>query len=270
MSPSLRSLLQEPTLHFLIIAGLVFAAYGLLQADADNVLEVDAREIEARIFMQELASGRELTAEQRQAIQDAYIEEQILVSEALKQNLDNDARIHNMLAQKMRHVLSADVIQPEPADLEDFYQANQQRYRQPATLTLEELVFDTRDPLPTSLTGQLAAGDNADALLQQSAGNVASLANASEQDLANIFSSEFADRVFAADSGTWTGPFISNRGQHWLRITGRQDAMTPPLDAIRERVRLDWIASEEESRLQEKINALRQQYAIVVNGADPQ
>lgn len=265
MPPRLRRFLQEPTLHFLVIAGLVFAAYGLFQSGSDNVLEINAREIEARIFMQELASGRELDADQRQAIQDAYIEEQILVREALKQNLDNDARIHDMLAQKMRHVLSADVIQPTESDLENFYAAHQQRYQRPATLNLEELVFDSRDPLPETVTRQLATGTDAETLLLQSPGNVASLANTSRLDLSNIFSAEFAERVFAADQNTWTGPFISNRGQHWLHIGSRQEASTPPLEDILERVRLDWIASEEEARLQEKIDALRQQYAIVVN-----
>ncbi|GIT21560.1 MAG: hypothetical protein CM1200mP40_12420 [Gammaproteobacteria bacterium] len=60
--------------------------------------------------------------EQRQLVATIYVEEQILVQEALALGLDNDARIHDMLAQKMRHVLSGNVIQPTELELESYYQ----------------------------------------------------------------------------------------------------------------------------------------------------
>ena len=264
----LRAVLSEPTLHFIAVAALVFAVFAWLSGDDSDVLELDAREIEARLFMAELNSGRELTEEQQQRIVNAYVEEQILVAEALAMNLDNDARIHDILAQKMRHILSADVIQPSNEELASFYSANVQRYQRPATVTVDELVFASRDPLPETVSRLLTEGAETSDLPTGLNGNLSELVRASHLDLANIFSADFADEIFASNTNSWLGPFVSNRGQHWLRIRAREDATIPELDSIIERVRLDWIASEEEARLQEKIDALRDRYQIVINGGE--
>lgn len=265
MSAKLQYLVREPTLHFLLIAVLAFVGYGLFNADDGKVLEIEMRELEARLFMQELASGQELTTEQRQLLTDAYIEEQILVQEALAMNLDNDARIHDILAQKMRHVLSGNVIQPDDGDLETYYRENIDRYRIPERLDLDELVFNSRDELPESVLTLLQQGAGAEQLLELHAGDVTPLNEATHLDLASIFSEDFADQVFAAETGQWQGPFNSNRGQHWLRIRQRQAASVPELQAIAERVRLDWIATEEEALLAQEIARLRQQYRVSVN-----
>jgi len=260
----LRTLAREPTVHFLVVAILVFAFYALNDTGAGQVLEIDPREVEARVFLQEINTGEPVTEASRQAILDAYIEEQILVREALAMELDNDARIHDMLAQKMRHVLSGDIIQPTEAELAAFYEASRERYRVPATLTADELVFDQRDDLPPEVVTLLETGAGPEAMLALAPGDSGPLRNANRLDLANIFSDEFADRVFAAPPGTWQGPFVSNRGQHWLRVTAREEARVPALGEIIDRVRLDWIAAEEEARLAEEIARLRQDYTIVM------
>ena len=55
-------------------------------------------------------------------IEETLINDYILVMEAYELGLQNDARINDILAQKMRHVLSGNVIQPTDQQLEDFYQ----------------------------------------------------------------------------------------------------------------------------------------------------
>jgi len=266
----LHRLIREPTAHFVLIAAIVFLGYALFGGEDDNILELDAREIEARLFLAELSAGRELSEEQQQGIVNDYVEEQVLVAEALAMNLDNDARIHDILAQKMRHVLSADVIQPSDAELRDFYAANQERYRRPATVTVDELVFNSREPLDGPLLQLLAQNAEPQALLSGAEGSVSELAGATHLDLANIFSPDFADEAFAAEPNEWIGPFPSNRGQHWLRIVSSEAAMTPSLDSVGERVRLDWIASEEEARLQAQIDELRERYQIVITESGSQ
>lgn len=260
----MQRLLHEPTVHFFAIAVCIFALYALSQFSDDNVLEINQREIDARIFLQEMTSGEPLTEQQRQLISLAYVEEQILVQEALAIGLDNDARIHDMLAQKMRHVLSGGIIQPSTDELEAYYRANLDRYRSLPTVSVDELVFDSAEPLPEAVRTLLAEGTEPARLLELQSGNVSPLLNVNHIDLANIFEPAFADSVFAADLGDWAGPFISNRGQHWLRVIQRTAARTPALPEIADRVRLEWIAEEEEVRLQQEIDRLRQRYSIVI------
>jgi len=268
-TPLLQKLMGEPTVHFLFIALFIFSLYAITQSGNENLLEIDQREIDARIFMQELSRGEELSLEQRELVTAFYIEEQILVREALSMELDNDERIHDILAQKMRHVLSGNIIQPTDAELREYFQENSTRFETPASLTLDELVFDSRDPLADSIVAALRQGADSATLLSMSQGTVAPLPNVNSVDLANIFEQEFADRVLAADLNQWQGPYVSNRGQHWLRVIEHTPAGIPALDEIADLVRLEWISTEEESRLQQEVGKLWNEYTIVINNSEP-
>lgn len=266
---SWQKLAQEPTLHFFLIAVLIFGLYGLNSLNQENVLELDQREIDARIFLQEMNAGEPLTDDQRDLITARYVEEQILVREALDLGLDNDARIHDMLAQKMLHVLSGDIIQPSEEELQSYYQANIERYTMPEAMDVVELVFDTREPLSDEVVSLLEDGATADSLLALSPGNSDPLPQVTALDLTNIFSEEFATEVFSTGLGSWAGPFISNRGQHWLQINEIIPERIPPLEEIRDRVRLEWINSEEDARLRVEIERLFEKYSIVItDGAE--
>ncbi len=264
LQPLWQRLSREPTMHFFLLALLIFAAYGLSSVSQENVLELDQREIDARIFMQEMATGEELTQEQRDFVAARYVEEQLLVQEALALGLDNDARIHDMLAQKMLHVLSGEIIQPSEEELQSFYDANIDRYRIPASRDVIELVFDSREPLSDEVLSVLETGDSAETLLELSPGSSGPLPNINYLDVSNIFSEEFADQVFAAAVGEWAGPFVSNRGQHWLQTTAIYPARLPELSEVQDRVRLEWINAEEEARLQVEVSRLFDKYSIVI------
>ena len=267
-SPLSNKLMREPTVHFFIIALIIFALYAATQSSDENLLEVDQRDIDARIFMQELSRGEELSAEQRDLVTAYYIEEQILVREALAMGLDNDERIHDILAQKMRHVLSGNIIQPTAAELQAYFEENRSGFETPASIDLDELVFDTPDALDESILTLLTEGVEPDTVLAMSAGTVAPLPHVNSVDLANIFDQDFADRVLASDLGQWQGPFVSNRGQHWLRVTQKNPAGVPALADIADLVRLQWIAAEEESRLQLEIDKLWNEYSIVITNTE--
>jgi len=262
---------QEPTLHFFLIAGIIFALYEFTQSNDENVLEVSQSEIDARIFLQELNSGETASDQQRELITVLFIEEKILVQEALTMDLDNDARIHDMLAQKMRHVLSGDIIQPSQEELFGFYQSNITRYETLTTISVDELVFDSRNPLPAAMQTLLSSGAEAEELLELSEGSASPLPNVNFLDLSNIFDESFATNVFSENLGDWSGPFISNRGQHWLRVTERNEARLTPLSEIEDRVRLDWITQEEDLRLQLQIDKLWDNYSIrIINDTRPE
>ena len=258
-------LMNEPTVHFFMIAVVVFIVYAISNLNGDDVIELDQREIDARILMQEMVSGQPLTSEQQEFITASYVEEQILVKEAVELGLDNDARIHDMLAQKMRHVLSGDIIQPTPAELESFYSSNSELYRAPATVSVDELILDTRNEIPIEIQTLMSEGVNSDEILEMASGSSAPLPNANHLDLSNIFAPEFADAVFQSQGNEWIGPFSSNRGQHFLKIIERSEERIPPMAEIADRVRLDWITQEEEIRLQQEVNKLWDRYEIIIN-----
>lgn len=261
-------LVKEPTIHFFGMAAAIFLVYGIFQLGYENVLTIDQREIDARIFIQEMSIGQPLSEEQRQFVATTYVEEQILVQEALAMGLDNDARIHDMLAQKMRHVLSGDVIQPTSSEIEAYYETNIERYRSLPLVSVDELVLNIEDEESDNVEDLLNSGAEAETILATASGNNAPLPNVNRMDLANIFSPEFSEAVFNSEINSWVGPFPSNRGQHWLMVIERNDARLPPLEEILDRVRLDWIAEEEEALLQDEVDKLWEQYTIIIDNGE--
>jgi hypothetical protein len=261
---TIKPLFFEPLFHFTLIAALLFASYAVFSPANHKNLEISQREVDARIFLAEMSLGEELSSEQRDAITAAYIEEQVLVTEAQIKGLDNDTRIHGILAQKLRHVLSGDVIQPTTAELELFYSKNADRYISMATVSVDELVFNRRDELPAATIQALSSNFESEAILILEAGSAAPLPRVSQTDLSNIFNTAFAAQVFATTDQSWNGPYLSNRGQHWLKVIDRNPQRLPKLSEIVDLVRLDWVAAEEDYRLNAQVEALVNQYSIVL------
>lgn len=266
----LNAILREPTLHFALLAGALFLGGTVLGDDeAQNEIEIDRAEVAARVLLIEESTGTRLTPEQRQQVEDDFIDEQILVREARALGLDEDPQIHDFLAQKMLHVLSADVIQPGEGELEAYFDLNRERYAPVAAVSVEELVIAVSDvQLPEVLTGQLEAGVAAEDLDTDLPLRSNLLSDVTARDLTDIFGSEMGERAFDAPLFTWVGPHLTVRGQHWLRVTSRTEPVPPPLEIVREQVRLDWIVEQEEALLRERVARIRDLYSITFVGSD--
>ena len=268
-----RSLLavvsREPTVHFAVLAAALFAVGALARAGAPrDVVHIDRAEVQARITEIESSRGTPLTPEEKHRVEDEYIDEQVLVAEALSMGLDDDARIHDFLAQKMLHVLSADVIQPTDAELEAYYSQNLARYQLPATADLAELIVATDDPLPREWVAQLEAGVAPERVVTALPVRLDELTNVTSPELTGIFGPALAERVFGAEAGGWVGPHRTVRGEHWLYVIRRADARSPPLETVREQVRLDWIVDQEAERLERRVAELRGRYSIAFTGPE--
>ncbi|MEZ5492469.1 MAG: peptidylprolyl isomerase [Gammaproteobacteria bacterium] len=257
-------ILREPTFHFLAMAAAISLFYWLFNNSDSQPLQIDWQEVEARILVTELTQGYPATEQQKQEIENLLVDDYILVMEAYNMGLQNDARINDILAQKMRHVLSGNVIQPSEQELDAFYQQNQALYRQTARVTATELVFNDTAPLPADVARQLADGVAEQNLVSDLEPIAGILPRVTRDDLASIFNPELADQVFESTANRWIGPYLSNRGQHWLQVQQHYPARNPPLTEIIERVRLDWIGREEEARLQVEIDRLRDRYAVSI------
>ena len=263
----MRSILREPTLHFVVLAAMLFAANAAVRArDRSHVIRIDRAKIAANVLRIEASIGAPLSPEERQRVEDAYIEQQVLVREARALGLDDDDQVHDILALKMLHVLSGDVIQPSNAELEAYYDANRGRYAPAAEVTVDELVVGTEAPLPAALRDQLRDGVAPGRLTSALPIRRDVLTKATLDDLTRIFGVEMATRAFAAQEGQWVGPHHTVRGQHWLRVTERTGSVAPTLEAVREQVRLDWVSDNEQARLEQRVSELRGTYVIEFTG----
>ena len=263
---SISSLLKEPLVHFVGLAAFVFVGYQAVQSEDEFIIEITQSEIDARISLLESSKGTTASPTLRDEITELYLEEQMLVREALTLNLDNDARIHDMLAQKMRHVLSGEIIQPNEDEIQAFYDENIGSYQTPPAIVAEEIIFETQEELSDLVRKLLIDGADSDTLLAAEEGSVNTLPRINSSQLSNLFNVEFSDRVFNAKEREWIGPQESELGQHWLRIISTEASRTPSLEEIRNRVRLEWINQEEETRLQREVDQLWEKYSVKILG----
>lgn len=267
---TIRAAMREPTVHFVLLAGALFAVNMAVHGRKTYRIEIDPADVAARIARIEATAGIRLGPEQRQEIEDNYIDERVLGREARAMGLDNDEQVENLLAQKMLDILSADVIQPTDSDLTAYYTAHLKRYTPPDQVTVEEIVVPGAGPLPAAVGAQLRDGVMPSPLgLADVDRHV--LTQMTRVDLERIFGTETADDVFDAAVGAWVGPRQSVRGQHWLQVRERESGTASPLDSLRNQVRRDWLAEEERTRLQQRVRELRGRYNIVIldRGAMP-
>jgi hypothetical protein len=261
MNSILSKAVREPLFHFALLAAGLFAAAAVLRPD-DDVIEVTRQELDWRILQVEAREGTTLSEQDRQLVEEAYIDERVLIREARAMGLEADERIDDILVQKMLHILSGDVIQPTDEELAVHYEANREAYATDAALTVDEVVVAENATLPRAILEgtppeQLPAGAVIGHRIME---------RLTYEDLIQIFGADGAETVSSAETGDWWEAQQSPRGRHWVRIRERFGSAVPPLDVVRDAVRLDWIAAQEQARLLDRVAELRTSYTVVVEG----
>jgi hypothetical protein len=244
-----RRALREPTLHFALLAALLFGIGEAAKSWNRPVVEIDPKSIENRISQLERGRGSPLSDGERKLAAEAYIDEQVLAREARRRGLDDDERIRSILYQKMLHVLSGDVPQPADAELERFFEENRARYAGRPAVSVEDVLVE-KSSVPDS--GGRGKWLRRTVLSRVTAG-----------ELEWSFGEATAAMIFAAETGKWIGPHPSADGDHWFRVLERmEESEAPALADVRELVRFDWMAQKENALLRERIAELRKQYSI--------
>jgi len=257
----LARIVREPTLHFSLLAAVLFGVTAVVGSRNGNVIEIDRDQIVLRIRQLESARGEPLSADERAWVEDAYINERVLVREAKALGLEEDERIDDLLAQKMMHVLSGEVIQPTQAELEAYYTDNRMRYVPELSVTIDEAVASEGSSPGGMLPTQLGQGVPPEELTGDILIGHRVMTDLTSEDLSQIFSEETSEIVLGAELGVWVGPHETVRGYHWLRVRERSESTPLPLDVVR----LDWIAEREQARLDERIAELRSGYSVEFN-----
>jgi hypothetical protein len=92
-------------------------------------------------------------------------------------------------------------------------------------------------------------------------------ADRSETDLAGLFGPEFAKEVFRLSPGNWSGPIESSYGFHLVKVESIAPSTTPPLQAVRERVRQDVLQLRRQEANRAVLRKLREKYRIEIEPA---
>ena len=276
----LKRLAREPLIHFLLIAGGIYALYGIYSGgeDSDNerTVTVTSGEIQALTDQWTRLWNRPPTREELTGVIRDHVRTQILYREAVAMGLDDgDTVIERRLAQKVE-LLAQGLITPEdPSDeeLKDWYAANSDRFKQPDLYTVTHIFFDPDKREETTLDDAKAALDELNALDELPAGYSGygdrfMLQNyypsRSELELRKLFGSGFVERVVELQPGIWHGPVLSGYGTHLVMVNDIMLAPQPIYQGIEEQLKEAWMAEQITELSERFINTLISRYEIVV------
>jgi PPIC-type PPIASE domain len=250
--------------HFLALAALLFAAYALLEPPGENRIVIDRAAIDRVVAEQETVLARPLSEEERTAAIQSLIDQEVLLREAYRRGLDQDAVVQRHLVQKMRLVLGEDQAEPTEAELRAFLESNRERYRTPPTVTLREVFYADPRAVPADLLERLRAGAEPDDIGDGPDMLGPTPTRYGLRDLIGPMGPEVARRIFELPAGAWDGPFASDRGVHFVRVLERHPAGLPPFEEIAGSLRQDWFFARQEEAVAARLRELRAGYRIVV------
>jgi hypothetical protein len=268
-------LLKEPLLHFVVLGGLLFAAYSAFGTARQEtqplpVIRMTAADAEWLKAMWTRQWRRPPTDEELTGLVADHLKEEVLAREARALELDvGDTVVRRRLAQKMAFLLDDTLRTSEPpeAELRVLYQTRLDLVRTPARVSFTQVFFRREDGDGRARASLVALSDAAappdgegDRLLLGD-----TFADQDEPALTNLFGAAFAQAVLALPVGRWSGPIESGYGLHLVKVTAVSPPQTRPFADVRERLAEEWRRQRQETAQAQLLHGLMRKYQVVVD-----
>jgi hypothetical protein len=270
-------LLKEPLLHFVVLGGLMFAAYSALGTDQPTVqpqpvIHMTAADAEWLKGMWTRQWRRPPTEEEFSGLVTDHLKEEVFSREARALELDvGDTVVRRRLAQKMEFLLEDTIrtAQPTEAELRTLYETRPDLTRIPPRVSFAQVFFQ-REQGDGRARASLAALSDANAAPDEQGDRLLLGDTFAEQDehaLTNLFGAAFARAVLALPVGHWSGPIESAYGLHLVRVTEALPAPALSFAEVQPRLVEEWRRQRRETANAELTGGLLRKYRIVVDPA---
>jgi len=274
---SIRAVLREPLVHFLLAGAAIFGVYAVVHRPApkdpaDRSIRITQGDIE-QLRQGWLSQWQRLPSEtELQDLVANRVKEEVLSREALQLGLDRDDLIvRRRLAQKFEF-LSQDLIgvrEPTEADLNAFLARHADRYQVPTLLNFSQVYISqdrgrkSPEEDANKILEQLRAGTDASTVGDPSILE-AEVRNRAEDEVSRQFGGSFAAGVVTLEPGVWSGPLRSVYGWHLVKARPRSPGRAPALAEIRAAVVKDWNDEQSRSANEDLLRRLRARYDITI------
>jgi hypothetical protein len=281
-SPTMKKLLKEPLIHFLVLGGLLFLLYGFVAPDGNP--DGNDNRVKGEIVITDgLVNGltqkftktwqRPPTEQELESLLDEHIKEEVMYREALAMGLDrDDTIIRRRLRQKLEFI-SEDLFtaaDPTAQELEDYLKAHRDSFRNDSRFTYRQVFLDPKkhgDKIDSQVDSLLATLRVAGPALETSGlGDSLMLEHlyedSSHREVASLFGQEFAQSLESLEPGTWQGPIKSGYGVHLVLITKKTDGGQPKLGEVKDLVTREWRHAKRQEANELFYQALLDQYTV--------
>lgn len=273
----MRKWLKEPLVHFMVLGGLIFAAYAAIgpgSPDPDEIVLTQGQQ-EHLITAFSRTWQRPPTASEFDGLVRDWIREEIAYREGVSMGLDvDDTIIRRRLRQKLELVTEDLVGLAEPTEqqLQEFLEANAGDYQREARFSFRQIYFSpdrrgenvlrdaeqalvllaTDDPL----TNPADMGDPLPLPAQ--------LSNEGQGAIARQFGSEFVEGLDGVETGTWSGPVRSGYGYHLVFVEAVEAGGAMTLEEARRNVTRDFENQRRLMAIDQLYETLAESYTVRV------
>lgn len=266
-------MLREPLVHFLVLGTALFLVQRWVAPPAAaREIVVSAAALQGMRQDFKRRTGREPSATDEAGFVDRYLDDEVLVREALGLGLDRgDIIVRRRLLQKMEFLLETSELVPEPteAELGAFVQAHAERYATPARVSFTHVLVSTAlhptdaGAVATSLRTALEGGADP-ATVGDPFIRGREIRLHTQPELGAIFGPPFAAEVMQLPAGAWSAPVRSSFGWHLVRVSEQRPGAAAAVADVRERALVDWRAAQRGEVDRAARQRLRARYTIRV------
>ena len=276
-------LMREPLFIFVLFSAVLYVIFLAQKPVPENRIVVSEAQLQEFYQYKRQSFGlpaianklEVMSTEERNALTESFIREEVLVREARRMGLDaGDFIIRQRLIQKLEFLADtqADIPQKAEALLSDWFETHKENYRQSAEISFTHIYFAAEPDEDTDTKKKVE--DVLSALNSDPSFAIAGLGNRflyhksyqrkSQSDIAAHFGDDFASAVFElSDSEAWQGPLASRHGYHLVRVINKSGTNIPTLAEVREKVLFDLKLSLIESARQAHADRLRKKYTVI-------
>ncbi len=271
-----RKLFREPLVHFLAIGLGLFLLYALVAPASrdDDRIVISAAKVADLARQYQATWNRAPTPAELQGLIDTEVRSKILYREGVALGLDRDDPVIERRVRQKYELMSEEENAGDPpseAELTAYFAANPEKFRQPAVVSFDQILFEVKGSeaeiearLDAARKAALAGADPA------SLGDPTMLPHR-EQSLAldlvaRDFGEKFAAAIAQAPVGQWGPPIRSDFGIHLVRVSERRQAEPPQLSEVRAEVVREWENDRRFKASEASYARARARYNVVIEG----
>jgi PPIC-type PPIASE domain len=275
----LRRALREPLIHFLLLGGLLFAAYSVFGGSRESAPQTV---VVTQDQIASLATGfartwqRPPTELELTGLIRDHVRAEVYAREAKALGLDrDDVVISRRLQQKLEFVTEDVARQAEPtdADLQAYLQSHLEKFRGEARITFSQVYLNParhRDGLARAITAVRAqlirAGNTAESFtLADTTLLEARFEGVEVSDVARQFGEPFSTKLSTLQLGRWEGPIESGYGLHFVFVQERQQGRMPALQHVRAAVARQWADARRQQANDAFYRGLLERYSVTID-----
>jgi hypothetical protein len=260
---------REPLVLFIILGALLYGVWTVLAPREKMSVQIEASALRSLEKAEEELLGRPLTDEERERAREDFIDDEVLLREALGRGLQwSDPRVRKRLLQVMRGSLAERVPDPSVAQLQAHFRDNVERFTTSESATFQHVFFPWGGEAAGEEAGKvleaLRSGKDPDQFGVSSPLIPRRMKKATRGSLIRTYGlgSDFSDGVERLPAGQWHGPLESLRGVHLVRVEERHPPQTAAFEEIEDYLRQDWIFVRTREIQEERIAELREKYRV--------